>query len=291
MYKQIIFKRILILLIVIQNFALPYNSFCQNRAKLIVKVIDKKTNLAVDNAKIQITKIAPNYIDFYKETRFTNSNGEVLFKLSKKTTEFEYGITTKKENFYPYFNLQTQIREDNKNNITINWGKKNIIELYLYSDEQNAIKFNALLHPRVPIKTVIVFLKSNKYDVLKKNYKTTFPYLIWEDIPELLKIGNSTIIINKFPINVISSSITSECQLGIIALWMIESIRRCDGKLPLFCSLYPSSNPVLKGHIPDSYDMLTIAYEAYRKWWEDTKTMNRDKATKINPLENTGLKW
>ena len=72
---------------------------------------------------------------------------------------------------------------------------------------------------------------------------------------------------------------------------MIESIRICNGKLTIFCNFFPSANPVLKGNIPDKYDKLKIAYESYRKWWDEVKTLKQDDAANINPLEHTGLTW
>lgn len=56
--------------------------------------------------------------------------------------------------------------------------------------------------------------------------ESVFPALGWEDIPSLLTVAPSTAVLKNFPRNAISSQYEPECSEGMVALWLIEGLRR-----------------------------------------------------------------
>ncbi len=132
------------------------------------------------------------------------------------------------------------------------------------------------------------------------------PALTWSAIPKLMAIANSTKIIDRIPRNIMSRVYVEECQLGIIALWLIDSIRKSEGRKPRK-AWYISPIPVLEG--PDdrkrskergqgntylaknSDNKLQEAYESFSTWWEVAGSLSRNKAKRINPLDDSALNW
>ena len=129
--------------------------------------------------------------------------------------------------------------------------------------------------------------------------RSEFPLLLWENIPELLAIGNSNIMINKYPISVASSSYQKDCYLGIIALWFIEAIRISALKNTLDPNeIFPSLTPSLyysgnENREPASgrIEIMKKACQAYLLWWDKVKGLDKENGCKINPLDNTNLEW
>src|SRR5688500_5897495 len=58
-----------------------------------------------------------------------------------------------------------------------------------------------------------------------------FPKLEWADIPELLAKADSTRLLEAFPRNPISSQYERACPEGVVALWLVEGLRK-GGKYP-----------------------------------------------------------
>jgi len=117
-----------------------------------------------------------------------------------------------------------------------------------------------------------------------------FPNLVWADIPDLLKIADSTTVLRTFPRNSLSSQRQPECTEGMVALWLVEGIRQ-GGR-------YPSLNaPCFKQGVKEknwskasekNHAELT---KVYRAWWERVRHVDREKASKIDPLRGTTLHW
>lgn len=105
----------------------------------------------------------------------------------------------------------------------------------------------------------------------------TFPPFSRKDIPELLKIAESTEVTTQCPVNALSSRYVDRCLKGTIALWAIEGIRQ--GK-------YPSLNPVLydsKDEKKDEVALLSEARRKYQNWWA--------RGGRGDPLKKSSLKW
>ena len=64
-----------------------------------------------------------------------------------------------------------------------------------------------------------------------------FPNLTWADIPALLQRTNSTRMLTTFPTNPLSSERQAQCSEGMVALWLVEGIRKTPK--PEFASLNP----------------------------------------------------
>lgn len=117
-----------------------------------------------------------------------------------------------------------------------------------------------------------------------------FPKLTFEDIPALLERCESGEILRRFPRNPLSSQFEKSCREGIIAIWLIEGIRK-GGRYPSSAALC-----LTKGEREDDW---TLASEnnheklvvAYRKWWEIAAMLSEEEAMKLDPLVETGLAW
>ncbi|MEO9483945.1 MAG: carboxypeptidase-like regulatory domain-containing protein [Ekhidna sp.] len=144
-------------------------------------------------------------------------------------------------------------------------------------------------------------------DLENNNYKADYPPALgWEDIPKLLEIADSKIVIDRFPRNILSRLYLQDCHTGIVALWLIDSIRKSEGKR-VRKAWYVSPMPLLQDEkdrektrarggrnefIPTNSDeKLVSAYEAFDSWWKNAQNMSRSKSKRVNPLQESGLNW
>jgi hypothetical protein len=113
-----------------------------------------------------------------------------------------------------------------------------------------------------------------------------FPNLKWEDIPALLRLGDSKFRPKAYPVNPISSQAEVVAPTeGVIALWLIEGLRK-GGKLPSLNALL-----VNEGKFDRTEAAQTQAYEAYQRWWTNVEKLPVDEARKVEPLGGTKLRW
>ena len=150
--------------------------------------------------------------------------------------------------------------------------------------------------PRFEIDTLFRIFKSNQYSAL---HIVGLPTLFWEDIPQLLAYGDDETLLTDFPRNFISSYRQENCYTGILALWLIESIRIAERReitSPL--QRFPSQNPILQPigrerlrKKPNTQEEMDLFYRAYRRWWKEVKHMDKKEASQIDPLEGAGFEW
>lgn len=255
-----------------------------------ITVIDKENNSLIDSAQVVLTSVIDSR-EVHKDIKYTDKYGLCRFSTDYNPLA-QYQVRTEKNGYLGYFDGSYSLLDralafiDKKNG--------NDIVLYLTSDTTNHNNYWASVTTRYEIDTLINLLKSNQYPL-----RSAFPLLLWEDIPELLAIGNDSILINKYPVSVASSSYQRDYYLGIIALWFIESIRITELKNTLnpnekFPSLTPSIHYTGVGN-PDpgsnSIEIMKKAYQAYFTWWDKVKIMDKEHACKINPMENTNMEW
>lgn len=128
-------------------------------------------------------------------------------------------------------------------------------------------------------------MRDNTY---RATYRMSNPHLAWEHIPALLELSGSQRVLTQFPINPISSQAEETCREGMIALWLIEGIRR-GGHLSMapLC-LRPGEN---RDWTAASEANHPAVLAAYRGWWERVRTLPQADAVKVNPLEGTGMAW
>ncbi len=143
----------------------------------------------------------------------------------------------------------------------------------------------------IDVEAYIESLKTGQYQF------TTLPDFTHEDIPALLEYINETNIISDFPRNPISSFYMKECELGVYALWTIESIRAQSIQSDRLVMNFPSQNPVLMKRNSNDLELITdrTAYEnasqAYHDWWQANKDKRFSEFNSLDPLASTNYTW
>ncbi len=138
------------------------------------------------------------------------------------------------------------------------------------------------------VENYVALLKSGQYD------SCDLPAFNSSEIPTLLKYASDTTSITKFPRNGISSYMQMECNLGMVVLWTIESIRAVEIKSERLIARFPSQNAILQLRIPpfewvfDNVPQL-FAAKAYNDWWYSDHLFKN--IMKIDPLKDTPYKW
>ena len=120
-----------------------------------------------------------------------------------------------------------------------------------------------------------------------------FPKLTWEHIPALLKRAESNTMLKTFPVNGLSSQRQAQCSEGMVALWLVEGIRK--EKKPDFASLNPLCLPT-GPQTGNDWNAISEKSHAkvvatYWKWWKDAGAVSEQKGRQTNPLEGTGVYW
>jgi hypothetical protein len=283
-------KNFLFVFFLLLSFLATGNLFSQKQ-KVTVIVFNSVTQKPVENAKVSVHCVK-DATDVSTVEKNTNRNGKCDFLLEFGPS-FQYNAGAQKKKFYPCYS--TDPSSDRVSMKFITALNKNVT-LYLAPDSLQLLEYYASLSPVFKIDSLIGILKTDKYP------STLFPALQWEDIPKLLRIANEDGRISHFPRNPASSYDQNKCYLGIVALWMIESIRTCEGKtlIPPH-ERYPSLFPRLFNVVGDKVDyssgskessgMMNKAYNAYLIWWRRTNALDRKEACKFNPLQNSGVSW
>jgi hypothetical protein len=127
--------------------------------------------------------------------------------------------------------------------------------------------------------------RSGKWDT------NEFPKLGFDAIPALLERADSDKRLKKFPRNPASSQFEPECSEGMVALWLIEGIRK--GKS------FPSLNSLCMRPADGQTEDWTQASELnhkdvaklYRTWWEKVRQLPHKEARKLDPLKDSDLSW
>lgn len=118
-----------------------------------------------------------------------------------------------------------------------------------------------------------------------------FPHQLgWPEIPEILNHAESATILRRFPFNPLSSQKQFICSEGIVALWLVEGIRKG--------SKFPSNNPLCltldapsKDWEKQSEANHPAAATAYKAWWEQVKDLKHKDAALIDPFKGTNFHW
>jgi hypothetical protein len=256
-----------------------------------ITVIDKNTSSPVDSAKV-IFSLVTDMGDMQRYDKYTDIHGRCNFSVFPAPTA-QYRVGSFKKGLDGYYD-KSIIDFNRAFSSPTEQTAKNVI-LYMTSDTLNNRNFWVSQETRYEIDTLINLLRSNKYPL-----SSSFPLLLWEDIPELLAIGNSSQLIDKYPISIVSSSSPKDCYLGIISLWFIESIRITELKKTVVpYEKFPSFTPSLgyradregSESVVNSIEIMENAFKAYQKWWDKVKSLDKKNACRINPLENTNMIW
>lgn len=134
-----------------------------------------------------------------------------------------------------------------------------------------------------------------------------YPKYTWQDIPILVELAQSDKVLTRnIPNLVISSYIQRECREGMVALWLIEGLRRrqAEQTVEITVSKKNESRPY---HLPlnpmctkkgmklaqceNSAEIHQQALQAYQSWWQQVKDLPPEKAALVYPLEKTDIRW
>jgi hypothetical protein len=118
----------------------------------------------------------------------------------------------------------------------------------------------------------------------------TFPKLGWEDIPALLRRAGSATRLTSFPGNPISSTAVRECSEGMVALWLIEGLRK-GGDFPSLTPLCLQRGSADRDWQKASEASHPALADQYRAWWQKVKFLPPAKAAAIDPLSGTPFFW
>jgi len=259
--------------------------------EIIVTVIDKKDSKPIDNAEVTLKTWTDT--DLNNETKYTDLGGQCSFSFDFNEST-RYQIFTRRKGYFVYFNIEENDKLKSNKDI-ISTTENNII-LYLTSDSLHLVDYYARRTAYYHIDTLIQLLRADNY---QPDGKYAIPKLNWEDISELLEIGNDQTKITNFPRNGLSSYYQKDCYLGVISLWLIESIRITEQRNLIHpFEKFPSLNPLFKEKnnrtpLKDLNTMknMETASQAYKNWWQTVKNMDIKEACKINPLKETNLSW
>jgi len=271
---------------------LMFLTFCETgtfaqksvRKKYSITVIDMKNGLPVKGAEVTLTSITEAR-DVFTEIKLTNNIGKCGFNIHFLPNT-EYGVFAAKKGYVGY--LAMDPAKISRYDAAITHDSPGEIKLYLTSDSMHQVEFYRKTEVRYEIPDLIALLKSG-------NFHGGIPLLYWNDIPQLLAFGNDSAMISSFPANPLSSS-AMDAPLGMVALWLIESIRISEGnQFILPWQKYPSLNPVVFSDVaPESEGRIVTmsqAFQAYAEWWNKVEGMKPKTACCINPFDNHHLKW
>ncbi len=141
------------------------------------------------------------------------------------------------------------------------------------------------------VETYIELLRSGQYQL------TTLPDFTPDDIPALLVYRNETDEISVFPRNPISSYYMENCDLGMLVLWTIESIRAVSIQSDQVVMNFPSLNPILRARDKDELEFISEsttleeAAAAYFDWWHLNGDKEFSEFSVLDPLANTIYTW
>lgn len=255
-----------------------------------VLVIDEYKNIPVDSAQVQLVTMNNN-VDIFKETFYTDVSGKCIIKIASPIPSHSH-LSFRKLGYDKFLSLND--KESSPWYISINESTPKELSYSLTSDSLNHYKYFRATRPRYEMDEFLEILGTNQFP-----QQTTLPQLKWEDIPSLLNAGKDTTIINRYPVNPISSMSSIDCSMGIVTLWFVECIRLTEQQEEYATRiLYPSQTPFLIyfGSDSDDYpsnskELMELAYAEYYSWWQKVKHMNRAEACKINPLEGAKVNW
>lgn len=258
--------------------------------KYVVTVLDEHKNIPVKDAAVYLISIIEAK-DVYEELFYTDSLGQCEINVDSPIPENTH-LVIRKGGYERFLSLEEG--DENLPHIIINEHTPEDLVFYLTSDPLNHYNYFKAKKPRYEMDSFIEMLRTNRFP-----QQQTLPQLKWEDIPSLLNAGNDTSIINRYPVNPISSLTSTDRYMGIVTLWFIECIRLTEQQEEYATrTFYPSQTPFLLyyGSDSDKYpanskELMELTYTEYYSWWQTVKLMDRKEACKINPLENIKVNW
>lgn len=279
-----------------RRIALPILSLClwwacgtPPKTQVDVLVQDKHNTQPLDSTKVFLYSQYQQEAQIPIDSQFTDVEGSANFEFVAQEglqyfvfAERRHYQATVNESGSAYENLQ-QVDPDMINTLYL------YLELIPPPDPDRFEK----MHAEVSVNEVIAAIKDTSWTW------AFLPRLTWEDIPALLTVGGDTTIIEDYPKHPLTTYKPKSARVGLVALWLIEAIRRMESKGGEIAGnlMPPSRTPILgtrRGN-PSGYNspkQVETAYQAYQQWWEKVKeSEDRRKASRENPLLGKGLSW
>ncbi|MDX2249213.1 MAG: DUF4943 family protein [Bacteroidia bacterium] len=255
-----------------------------------VQVLNVETQQPIDSANVVLYRYYDRDYLTVIDSQWTSAatEGKISFRFVAEEG-YRYRVETTRKFFQPVLNENGATYD---NQLEIVPADSNTAILLLEMIPPPDPEKYALIHPNVPVNQVIGALSTDTWEWV------FLPKLYWEDIPALLMMGGDSTFVNSYPRQAQSTYRPDSVRTGLVALWLIEAIRKgtlaseeITGDL-----MPPSRVPVLgtsKGN-PKGFNstaQIRTALKAYQDWWESVKTLEKTEAAKTNPLSGTGMSW
>lgn len=254
-----------------------------------VLVQDKHNTQPLDSSQVYLYSQYQDQPQAPIDSQFTDLEGNANFNFIAQEG-LKYFVSVERRHYQAAVNEQGSAYENQQ---SVDPDMINTLYLYLeLIPPPDPDRFDKM-HAEVSVNEVIAAIRDT-------NWQWAFlPHLEWEDIPALLEVAGDTTIIEKYPKHPLSSYRPKSTRVGLVALWLVEAIRRVEAKDRELAGnlMPPSRTPILgtrRGN-PSGYNspaQVETAHQAYLKWWEKAQTNeNRQKASRENPLTGKGLSW
>ncbi|TAE52542.1 MAG: DUF4943 domain-containing protein [Bacteroidetes bacterium] len=260
---------------------------CQQKPKPVHLIVqDKAAKRNLDSAQVVLYRYFGEDARSPIDTGYTDKNGALTLKVLPEKGYHYLAEATRKH----YKESLNENGADFEHRKEVYPGDTSHIVLYLEGLVEPDPTRYAQLQARTAVGDVVAAIPSNGWRW------TLLPSLTWEDIPALLAIGGDTTQIEKYPHNSGSSLHPAKVRAGLVALWLVEAIRRQEAGTAMGTLTPPSKMPVLgtKKGAPriNSPAQVAQAHAAYRLWWESASVnTDRKAAAKSSPLKDSGLGW
>lgn len=148
------------------------------------------------------------------------------------------------------------------------------------------------MHAEVSVPEMLATLQADAWEW------AFLPKLSWTDIPSLLPLGADTSFVHQYPLHPLSTYRPDSTRTGLVALWLIEAVRRQESRKTESARLMPPSRAPFLGTRrgnPRGYNspqQVAKAHAAYAAWWEKAQGDTlRSRAARPNPLRGSGMSW
>jgi hypothetical protein len=106
-----------------------------------------------------------------------------------------------------------------------------------------------------------------------KYNNTTFPDLKWEDIPALLEMSAGKRVLKNFPVNPLSSILVKECPEGMVALSLVEGVRKGGKQFPSLTPFCRREGDKAENGTEALAKNQDLVLKAYKEWWKQVQSL------------------
>lgn len=260
---------------------------------VLVTVQDLSSERPLDSARVDLlVQTASNSIVDTLSTKYTGNEGTVRFTYDILEGR-RYRVQATRKYYRPVVNPDG---DGYQNEAQLSHSDSSVHVLALEVIEAPDPTILNKVREEVSLEEMLIKLKANQWSY------AILPQLGWADVPALIAAAGDTTIITKYPKNPTSSYKPKNARVGLVALWLVEAIRKMEmtGATEDLQNLIPPSRaPILgtrqgnpSGH--NTADQILRAQAAYQAWYEAVEAAPRSR--RINemrniPLRNEGMSW